>query len=175
MKKLFRKCFIRETRGQAVLETALAGLICIIAFLWIMEWGMCMYCQSILAQAAISGVQYATMHGETAQTNTGHGSGPGTSDSDGSGSVVPYVKAWMAQSALKGSVAQIQVCADWWPSGSSAGGFGNTPCTTGGGTAGDAKPGTFVTVQVYWPYQSYIRLPFTPATLSYTATGTIIY
>jgi Flp pilus assembly protein TadG len=175
MSKLFRKRFIRDTRGQAVVEATLAALITISAFYWIMEWGMCMYCQSILSQAAMSGLQYATSHGAMAYQNTGNGSGPGTNDPTGSQTVVPAVQAWMGQSALKGSVASMQVCSAWWSAGSAVGGSGNTPCSAGSGNASNANPGTVVTVQVYWTYQPYVRLPFVPPTLSYTATGTVVY
>ena len=174
MTKLFRKQFIRDTRGQALVESAIAIVICLSAFLWIMEWGMCMYCQSVLSQAAMNGLDYATTHGAIADQNTGSGSGPGTCDPPGS-NVVSDVEAWMGQSALKASVASMQVCAKWWTAGSEAGGYGNAPCTTGGGTAESAAPGTVVTVQAYWTYQPYIHLPFIPPTLSYTATGTVVY
>jgi Flp pilus assembly protein TadG len=175
MSMLFSKRFIRDERGQAVVEATLAGLICISAFFWIMEWGMCMYCQSILSQAAMNGLQYATSHGTMAFQNSGNGSGPGTNDPTGSQNVVPAVEAWMGQSALKGSVASMQVCPAWWSAGSAAGGAGNASCSAGGGNAANANPGTVVTVQVFWPYQPYVRLPFISPTLSYTATGTVVY
>ncbi len=175
MLKLFRKRFMRDERGQALVEATLAALICISAFFWIMEWGMCMYCQSVLSQAAMSGIQYATTHGGRAYQNTGNGSGPGTNDPTGSQNVVPAVEAMMGQSALKRTVATMQVCSAWWSAGSAVGGFGNTPCAAGSGNAANANPGTIVTVQVYWSYQPYLRLPFISPTLSYTATGTVLY
>lgn len=175
MLKLLRKRFIRDERGQALVEATLAGLICISAFFWILEWGMCMYCQSILSQAAKVGVQYAATHGSMAYQNTGVGSGRGTNDPTGATYIVPAVEASMGQSALKGSVASMQVCVAWWNPGEKAGGNGNTPCSTGGGDAPSPSPGTVVTVQVYWPYQPYVQLPFISPTLSYTATGTVVY
>jgi len=175
MTQLLRKRFICEKHGQAIVEATLASLLCITALFWIMEWGMCMYCQSVLSQAAMTGLQYATSHGTMAFQNSGSGSGPGTSDPTGSQTVVPAVEAAMGQSALKGSVASMQVCPAWWSAGAAVGGAGNNSCSAGGGNATNANPGTVVTVQVFWPYQPYVRLPLVPPTLSYTATGTVVY
>lgn len=178
MLKLMRRCFIRDTRGGSALEIALAGSLCTFAFLWMMEFCFTLYCQNILANAAREGVQYAITHGTMAQTATDSGSGPTTSDVSGT-YIAEATEAWFAQSSLKSSLPSLTVCPAWWAPGWSGGGFPPSRCYPNSfeytGTASSASPGTSVSVQVTWPYQPYIKLPWIPATLSYTATGTVVY
>lgn len=173
------KRLLHETLGAALVESALGAAICILAFLWMMEFAMCMYDQTILQDAAQEGVMYAVTHGAAAYKNSGHGSGPGTSDPTGANSVIPATEAWFAQSALKSSLPNLSVCVRWWAPGTVVGGYAPSECSGNSASYssswGNAEPGTVVTVQVSWPYKPYIKLPWVPATLSYTSTGAVVY
>jgi hypothetical protein len=176
--------FFKDKRGQTLVEGAFGAAICILAFLWMGEWCMCMYDQTILQDAAQEGVRFAIVHGQIAYQNSGHGSGPGTDDPSGQNTIARYVVAWFAQSALKSGIVNFAVCPAWWAPGTRINAFPPDACAkdkNGNVHASyssswtNASPGTVVTVQVSWQYQPYIRLPWIPPTLTYTAVGAVAY
>jgi Flp pilus assembly protein TadG len=151
--------FIGDSRGDLLVEFAISVTVAVPVMLWVMELCFCLYCNSVLQSAARHGVQYAITHGSTSPSA---GSGPGTADPAGD-NVKTQVTQVMLASSLKGqhALASMQVNPCWGPS--------------GGCGAGSADPGVPVSVQVRWPYQPYIQLPWIPATIQSTATGVIQY
>jgi hypothetical protein len=182
MPRFLRRVFL-ETKGNAMVETAIAFAACFFSFIWLMEFCFSLYCGSVLSQAARVALQYATVHGTTSDGIAGMGSGPGSSGDPSGINIVSVAAAAMAQSALKQSLPGLRVCPAWWTSGSAQGGFSPSQCPAGGsgnlGNAsykgtGNANPGSIVTVQVVWTYNPYLPVPWS-TTYTYTASGVITY
>lgn len=187
MRKFLRR-IVHDKSGAIMVEGAFGILACLFAFFWMLEFGVSLYDQSDLSQAAKTGVQYAIVHGTVADADCvasngiGCGSGPGAAfDPTGSREIVPLVEAAMAQSALKRSVKEISVCPAWWPVGSTVPSsvYNPSSCSTSLNpsyrSTGTAAPGNTVTIQVVWKYVPYIPVPWTTPTYSYTATGVVAY
>jgi TadE-like protein len=190
----FLKKFVHDKNGAVMVESAIAMSLCLLAIIWMMEFGISLYDQSALSQAAKDGVLYATVHGTSANANcvaSGIGScgigpplptGPAMLDSSGTSTLVPLVNAAMAQFALKKSVTSMKVCPTWWAVDQfvSAQVYNPAACLSSGnasytGTADSARPGATVSIQVVWQYVPYVPVPWTTPTYSYTATGVVTY
>lgn len=164
----------RETRGELMLEFAVSATLAFFVFLWLMEFGFSMYDEHVIRGVAEAGVDYAATLGPNSTLQSGPWS---SSDPLGTQIIVPYVLSALEKTSLKpkndftDGTLKIQSCWSSIPS------DGSPPaCQPGPGAitnAGESglptSQNVMVMVTVQWPYHPYIKLPWVPPTLAYSA------
>ena len=165
-----------------MVETVLVLGLCGFGAASLYEFCAYLYDQSVLASAAIAGMQYLGVHGSVAESVS-----PGSGCAPGCTAVVSLVKATFAQSALKPNVSSMAVCPTWWPPEYSFQSSGevtilSSPSScqydsqeSGSPPAIPNKPGNVIAVQATWIYEPFFGLPFMKIPMSAVASGTVAY
>ncbi len=142
--------FRSDGRGSLLIETALALMLAFPMVFAVFEICMFSYTQSVLGDAARTGVRYAIVHG----TDSSNCSGPSSGCTDSGGTNVKSVVQQNAANSLHDlSAMTVNVS---YPDGSSS-------------------PPSRVIIAVQYTYVPYLNMPGLAQTMHSTAEGRIVY
>lgn len=157
-----------------MLEFTVSGMLAFFVFLWLFEFGFSMYDEHVIRGVAEAGVNYAATRG----ANSSEPSGPwSSSDPNGTQVIVPYVLSALQGTSLKphkdftDGTLHIQPCWSSIPTDGAPPACQPGPgaITNVGDTGLSSSQNVVVMVTIQWPYHPYIRLPWIPPTLTYSA------